>query len=90
MVIMGVSGGLTILIIYTIAFPILKVILGKTPWGKRMGEKMKNNNRGIRGSGWSSGGFFGGSTGSGWSSGSGGGFSGGGGSFGGGGSSGSW
>ena len=90
MVIMGVSGGVVVLIIYALGFPILKVILGKTPWGKRMGEKMKKNNRGISGSGWSSGGFFGGGTGGGgWSSG-GGGFSGGGGSFGGGGSSGSW
>jgi uncharacterized protein len=90
-VVMGVSGGIAVLIIYAVAFPILKVILGKTPWGKRMDEKMKNNSRRISGGGWSSGGFFGGGTSSGgWSSGSGGGFSGGGGSFGGGGSSGSW
>lgn len=88
MVVFGVTGGLTVLGIYAIGFPILKLILGRTAWGKSMGQKMgKTRSSGgswSSGSGWSS---SGGS--SGWSSG-GGGFSGGGGSFGGGGSSGSW
>ena len=84
MVIVGVSGGVVVLTIYAITFPFLKVILGKTSWGKQLSEKMKTNTRGIGSGGWSSGG-------SDWSSGSSsGGFSGGGGSFGGGGSSGSW
>lgn len=82
MVIMGEAGGIALLLVYMIAFPVLKLILRKTPWGARMAKKMSNSSKG---GGWSSG--------SGWSSGgssSGGGFSGGGGSFGGGGSSGSW
>jgi uncharacterized protein len=88
MVVFGSSGGLTILIIYLIAFPILKLLVGKSAWGKRMAKSM--NNKSGRGGGWTSGGgWFGGGGSGGWSSG-GGGFSGGGGSFGGGGSSGSW
>jgi len=93
MVILGVNGGLTALAIYAIGFPIAKIILGRTAWGKKMGDKTGGGNKGG-GGGWSSGsGWFGGgwsSGGGGWSSGGGGGFSGGGGSFGGGGSSGSW
>lgn len=89
MVILGVSGGLITVGIYAIAFPLLKIILGKTSWGKGIAKKMKSNNIKRR---WSSGSGWIGGTGSGWSSGSNssGGFSGGGGSFGGGGSSGSW
>jgi len=85
LVVMGTSAGLSILGVYIIGFPILKLILGKTEWGSKMAKKMANTG-GSKG-GWSSS--------SGWSAGSGGGrssggFSGGGGSFGGGGSSGSW
>jgi uncharacterized protein len=89
MAVLGVNGGITALAIYVVAFPILKMILSKTPWGKRMASKAGTSQ--TKGGGWSgSSGWFG--SGGGWSSGgsSGGGFSGGGGSFGGGGSSGSW
>lgn len=90
MVVLGVNGGLSLLGVYLIGFPILKVIFGKTSWGERLGKKLKSGRSGGRG--WSSGsGWFGGGSGrsgGGWSSG--GGFSGGGGGFGGGGSSGSW
>lgn len=87
MLVLGTSGGIALLITYAIGFPILKIILGKTPWGKRIASKMKNSS-GRSGGGWSSGtGWFGGGSGG---SSSGGGFSGGGGGFGGGGSSGSW
>ena len=89
MVVFGVKGGLVTLVAYMVGFPLLKMILGKTPWGQRMAKKVGKGNRGGRGGGWSSGsGWLGG--GGSWSSGGGGGFSGGGGSFGGGGSSGSW
>jgi uncharacterized protein len=85
MVVFGVTGGWVVLGIYAIAFPIVKILMSKTEWGKRMATEMNNTNR-SGGRGWSSG--------SGWGSGSSGrssgGFSGGGGSFGGGGSSGSW
>jgi uncharacterized protein len=84
MIVLGTIGGMSILAFYVIAFPILKLILGKTNLGKKMAKTMATANRGS-GRGWSGG--------SGWSSGgsrSSGGFSGGGGSFGGGGSSGSW
>jgi|GEM_PF-2054396 len=81
---LALGGSINILYTYLIAFPILKILLGKTDWGKKMAKSMQSS------SGRSSGGFGGGwSGGGGWSSG-GGGFSGGGGSFGGGGSSGSW
>jgi len=65
-------------LIYILGFPPLKLLVGRSDWGKKMGTNMGS---GTSGGGWSS-----------WSSGSsgGGGFSGGGGSFGGGGSSGSW
>lgn len=84
MVILGETGGLTALATYALGFPILKIIMGRTTWGKNLMKKMGSSSGGGFGSGWS-----GGSSRSGWSSG-GGGFSGGGGSFGGGGSSGSW
>lgn len=77
------DGGVRTLIGYLVLFPILKLIIGVTPWGKAIAKKVKTT-RGS-GGGWSSG--------SGWSGGgssSSGGFSGGGGSFGGGGASGSW
>jgi uncharacterized protein len=83
MSIWGARIGLYILGAHIIGFPILKMIMGQTEWGKNLGKGF-NQSRGSSYSGgsWSSGG-------GGWSSG-GGGFSGGGGSFGGGGSSGSW
>jgi uncharacterized protein len=85
MIALGKSAGLLALGCYVVGFPIIKLLVGRTDWGKRMAKKMTTaNQRGA--SGWSRG--------SGWSSGGGGrssgGFSGGGGSFGGGGSSGSW
>lgn len=66
-------------LIYILGFPPLKLLVGRTAWGKKIGTNMGGGTSG--GGGWSS-----------WSSGGsgGGGFSGGGGSFGGGGSSGSW
>lgn len=66
--------------IYLIAFPLLRIWMGKSSWGKSVSSKMG----GGSGSNWSSGGWSSGGS-SGGSS-----FSGGGGSFGGGGSSGSW
>jgi uncharacterized protein len=85
--VLGVTGGMIALGIYAIGFPIAKLMLGRSAWGKRTMRKMKSGKRSGGGwtslSGWSSG------KSSGWSGG-GGGFSGGGGSFGGGGSSGSW
>lgn len=84
MFILGQTGGVTLLGTYMLGFPLLKMMLGKTEWGKRMSKKMNKSNRGggwSSGSGWSGGGS---------SSGGGGGFSGGGGGFSGGGSSGSW
>jgi uncharacterized protein len=69
-------------VLYIVLFPILKLWIGNTAWGKRIGKKMSNSRSGGGWSSWSSGS-------GGWSSG-GGGFSGGGGSFGGGGSSGRW
>jgi uncharacterized protein len=69
--------------IYLMAFPLLRIWMGKSSWGKSVSSKMG----GGSGSNWSSGGWSSGgsSSRSGGSS-----FSGGGGSFGGGGSSGSW
>jgi uncharacterized protein len=83
MAIWGARVGLYILGAHLLGFPILKMILGQTDWGQRMGKGFNQS----RGSSYSSGGWS--SGGGGFSSG-GGGFSGGGGSFGGGGSSGSW
>lgn len=84
MAIWGVKIGGGMLGSHLIGFPVLKMILPKTEWGKAVAKNMVvTSGSGYRGgSGWSSGG-------GGFSSG-GGGFSGGGGSFGGGGSSGSW
>jgi uncharacterized protein len=88
MIILPLNAGVTLLIAYIIGYPILKLIIGRTAWGKKMAQKMGSGNR-SGGSGWSSGsGWSGGSWGGGSSSS--GGFSGGGGGFGGGGSSGSW
>jgi uncharacterized protein len=84
MMALGKWAGLALLACYVVGFPIIKLMLRRTDWGKRMAKKMVTASlRGGRG--WSGG--------SGWSSGGGrssGGFSGGGGRFGGGGSSGSW
>jgi uncharacterized protein len=81
MVVLGPAVALAVAMVYIIGFPILKLLLGKTGWVKKMEKKMASS--GGRGGGWSSSsGRSGGS--------SSGGFSGGGGSFGGGGSSGSW
>lgn len=88
--VLGVTGGMIALGIYAIGFPIAKLLLGRSAWGKRAMSKMKSGKR-SSGDGWAS--LSGWSSGksSGWSGGGGGGgFSGGGGSFGGGGSSGSW
>jgi uncharacterized protein len=91
LVIVGTSGGLAVLLAYVIAFPLLKIFVGRSTWGQKFS---KGIGTGRSGGGWTSGGWFSGGGfssggGGGWSSG-GGGFSGGGGSFGGGGSSGGW
>ena len=87
MAIWGAKIGAGLLGAHLIGFPILKMIMGQTAWGKSMAAKFASSggHSYSSGSGWSSGG-------GGWSSGGGdsGGFSGGGGSFGGGGASGSW
>ncbi len=86
-VILGTTGGIGLLILYAVALPVAKIIIGRSAWGKSKMRKWQSS--GSRtGSGWSLGSGWGSS--SGFSSGGGGGFSGGGGSFGGGGSSGSW
>jgi uncharacterized protein len=79
---LGVTGGLTILGAFVLGFPILKIILNRSPKWKAKMMKWQSSGGGSRG--WSSGG--GGRS----SSGGGSSFSGGGGSFGGGGSSGGW
>lgn len=71
---------------FIIGFPIIKFLVGRSEWGKRMLTKM--NSGGGSGGGWSGGSWSSGSSSSTWGGGSS--FSGGGGSFGGGGSSGSW
>ncbi len=81
-IVIGTTAGIGLLIVYIIGMPILKVMIGRSSWGK---VQMKRWSLPTSGSSWSSGGSSGGSS---WSSGSS--FSGGGGSFGGGGSSGSW
>lgn len=85
MAIWGPKFGMGVLGTHLIGFPILKMILSRTDWGKNMAKNIHVSNGGssFSSGGWSSGGS------SGFSSG-GGGFSGGGGSFGGGGASGSW
>ena len=71
-------------LIYILGFPPLKLLAGRSAWGKKIGTNMGSGSSGGGGwSSWTSGG-------SSWGGSSGGGFSGGGGSFGGGGSSGSW
>ena len=82
----GSSLGWFILLGYLVLYPILRIIMPKTAFGKKMATKVQSSGRsGVwSSSGWSS------SSSSGWSSGGGSSFSGGGGSFGGGGSSGSW
>jgi len=89
--ILGTNGGLSALVIYVIGFPILRAIIGRTPWGKRMAKNFgsRKGGGGSSGSGWLGSGWSSGGGGGGWSSG-GGGFSGGGGGFSGGGASGSW
>lgn len=83
---MGSPLGWFIILGYLILYPLLRVIMPKTAFGKKMATKLKSSGRaGV----WSSGGWSSSSS-SGWSSGGGSSFSGGGGSFGGGGSSGSW
>ncbi|MEJ7643123.1 MAG: TPM domain-containing protein [Chryseolinea sp.] len=85
MVVLGTTGGLIIVGIYIIAYPLLRLLIGKTAWGERISKKVGSGSG--RGGGW----MMGSGSSGGWSSGGGGGgFSGGGGSFGGGGSSGSW
>ncbi len=86
--------GWAVFIVYVAGYPIARLLLPKTIWGKTMKTKFKSStSRGgffaSSGSGWSSSGSGWSSGGGGWSSG-GSSFSGGGGSFGGGGSSGSW
>jgi len=77
MAIWGPGAGMWLLGGHLLGFPVFKLLLGRTDWGKSMATGFTTTS-----GGWSSGGGS-------WSSG-GGGFSGGGGSFGGGGSSGSW
>jgi uncharacterized protein len=82
-VFLGTVGGIILLAVYVVAFPILKLMLHQTPWGKgylRSHPALTTFITSSSSGGWSSGG--------GWSGG--GGFSGGGGSFGGGGASSSW
>jgi uncharacterized protein len=77
-------------LLYLIGAPLLKVLAGKTAWGKKIARSMSSTSKGGRrgGSlGSAAGGWFSSGSSSGFS---GGGFSGGGGSFGGGGSSGGW
>ena len=81
----GMPLGFGLFGLYLIAYPLLRIFLPKTAFGKKMSEKMKTSGGGMS---WSSSGGWSSSGSSGFSSG-GGGFSGGGGSFGGGGSSGS-
>jgi uncharacterized protein len=89
---MGIWGakiGIGLLGAHVIGFPILKMILAESDWGRDMAKKFASSGGG--GHGYSSGGGWFSGGGGGWSSGGdGGGFSGGGGDFGGGGASGSW
>jgi uncharacterized protein len=84
-VVVGVKGALLLLAIYSIGFPVAKLVLGKRDWYRKAAEELKRTGHATIG------GVVitsGGSSSSGGSSG--GGFSGGGGSSGGGGASGSW
>ncbi|MBI1768648.1 MAG: YgcG family protein [Bacteroidetes bacterium] len=86
-IVIGTTAGIGLLIVYIIGMPILKIVLGRTGWGKEKMKKWGTSSGGSSGSSWLSGWSSGSS--SSWSSG-GSSFSGGGGSFGGGGSSGGW
>ncbi|MBI5247029.1 MAG: TPM domain-containing protein [Elusimicrobia bacterium] len=84
----GLEAGLKAVFAHLLGYPILKFLIPRTPFGRKLRARNNNVYYGKKflfttRSGGSSGG-------GGWSSGGGGGFSGGGGSFGGGGSSGSW
>lgn len=85
----GVPAGCVFPLVWLVGFPIAKLLLAKSDWGKRWAKRLKpmvmTGGRKGRSGGWTFGG--GGFSGGGFS---GGGFSGGGGSFGGGGSSGGW
>lgn len=86
----GVPVGCVFPLVWLVGFPIAKLLIAKSDWGKRWAKKLKpmvmTSGRKGRSGGWTFGGG-GGFSGGGFS---GGGFSGGGGSFGGGGSSGGW
>ena len=85
-VVVGPRGALVCLGSHLLGFPILRLLLPRTEWGKKMASNVHSGHGGSCSSGFSSGWSSGGS---GFSSSSDS-FSGGGGSFGGGGSSGSW
>lgn len=90
-VVVGVTGALTLLGIYLVAYPLAKLLIARTDWQRKVANQLKTKGR-ARIGGFVLGTAAGG--GSSWSSGGGssssGGFSGGGGSSGGGGASGSW
>ncbi|MCX5794293.1 MAG: TPM domain-containing protein [Elusimicrobia bacterium] len=87
-VILGPRGALATLTCHLVGFPLLRLLLPRTDWGKRVASHIHTTGGGCHGSSYSSG--WGCSSGGGGFSSGGGGFSGGGGSFGGGGASGSW
>jgi uncharacterized protein len=84
MALLGTTTGLTMLAIYAVGFPLVKLLLPRTAFGKRMAKSSAWTGKGGV-SGWSSSSSSGG-----WSSSSSSSFSGGGGGFSGGGASGSW
>jgi uncharacterized protein len=86
-VILGPRGALWTLGCHLVGFPILRLLLPRTAWGKNAASHIHSSG-GCHGSSYSNGWSF--SSGGGGFSSGGGGFSGGGGSFGGGGASGSW
>lgn len=87
-IVVGTTGAMILLSIYLVAYPTVKIIIGRTAWYAKARRQLKTKGTARIG------GFTitsGGSSSGGWSSsGSSGGFSGGGGSSGGGGASGSW
>lgn len=88
-VVLGTSPTLYVFLAYLIGFPILKLVIARTPWHRKAAKDLRTKGKASVG-GFSLG-SGGGSGGSSWSSrSSGGGFSGGGGRSGGGGASGSW